>query len=85
MKLNIKSFWISRLDENIVENAADPDEEKEPDREGDSEETENGSKGIEKIDDEETHVIDLNTFLLLVWAWIFEIKYPCLNCDVSLL
>ena len=50
-----KSFWFPDYYENIVENAADPDEEKELEREGHSEETENGSKGIEKLKaDEET-------------------------------
>ena len=39
----MKSFWNSRLREDIVEDAV---EEKEPDEEGDQENTENGSKGI---------------------------------------
>ena len=55
MKENIYIFLNFQTNENIVENAADPDEEKELDSEGHSEETENGSKGIEKLKaDEET-------------------------------
>ena len=64
-----KSFWFPDYSENIVEVAVTPDDEEEKlDKEVDLEDAENGNKGIEKIDDEETHVIDLNTNLLLVWA-----------------
>ena len=54
-----KRFWISRLREIIVEVAvARGDEEEEPDEEVGPEDTENGSKGNEKTDDEDDHVID---------------------------
>ena len=53
-----KSFRISRLRENIVEVAVARCDEEEPDEEGDQEDAENGSKGIEKRNDDEGHVID---------------------------
>ena len=54
-----KRFWISRLREIIVEVAvARGDEEEEPDEEVGPEDTENGSKGIEEMNDE-VHVIDI--------------------------
>ena len=62
--LNIFEF---QTNENIGEVAVAPgneDKEKKELREGVQEDAENGSKGIEKIDDEENHVIDSNTFLL---------------------
>ena len=61
----LKSFWISRLRENIVEDAvARGNEEKEPDEEGDQEDIENGRKGTTKRNDDEDHVIDTFTFCL---------------------
>ena len=53
-----KRFWISRLREGIVENAVARGDEEEPDEEVGPEDTENGSKGNEKGDDEDDHVID---------------------------
>ena len=53
-----KRFWISRLREIIVEVAVARGDEEEPDEEGVREDTENGSKGNEKTDDEDDHVID---------------------------
>ena len=53
--------------ENIVETAVPvDDEEKETDEEGDLEGTENGSKGIEKMEDKDDHVIDIRFYLLSV-------------------
>ena len=50
-----------------MEKAADPvDEDKEPVKEGVQEDAENGSKGIEKIDNEEVHEINIRLYLLLV-------------------
>ena len=53
-----KRFWISRLREIIVEVAVARGEEEEPDEEVGPEDTENGSKGIEEMNDE-VHVIDI--------------------------
>ena len=53
-----KRLWISRLRETIVEVAvARGDEEEEPDEEGVREDTENGSKGIIKANDDEDHLL----------------------------
>ena len=38
----------------------------------DEEDTENGSIGIEKINDEEDYVIDINAYFNLVWACDFS-------------
>ena len=52
--------------EKIVEDAVAPgDEEKELNKKGDQKDSENGSKGIKKINDED-HVIDINICSLLV-------------------
>ena len=68
-----KSFWFPDYSENIDETAVvTDDEEEELDKEGHQEDTENGNKGTEKIDDEENHTIDFNSFLLLVWACTFS-------------
>ena len=45
---------------------APSDEDKELDKEGVKEDTENGSKGIEEMNDEEDYVIDTNTYFDLV-------------------
>ena len=55
-----KSFWIS----------SSVNEEKEVNKEGDQENTENGSKGFKKMNGE-VHVIDIDIYLLLVWACEF--------------
>ena len=66
----LKSFWISRLRENIVEDAvARGNEEKEPDEEADQEDTENSTEGITKRNDDEDQAID--KYLLLVWTCEF--------------
>ena len=62
-----KRFWISRLREIIVEVVVARGDEEEADEEVDQEDTENGSKGNEKADDDEDHVIDKR--LILVWTW----------------
>ena len=67
-----KYFWIPDYSENIDETAVVTDEEEELEKEGDQEDTENGNKGTEKIDDEENHTTDFNSFLLLVWACTFS-------------
>ena len=54
------SFWIS----------SPGNEEKELNKEGDQEDTENGSKGFKKMNGE-VHVIDIDIYLLLVWACEF--------------
>ena len=62
------------ITENIVKEVAvaPSDEVKELDKEGVQEDTENGSKGIEKMNDEEDDVIDTNTYFDLVWACEFS-------------
>ena len=54
-----------------MKTAVPVDEEKETDEEGDLEDTENGSKSIEKMEDKEDHVIDIRFYLLSVWACEF--------------
>ena len=86
MNLHVKIILNFQTKENIVEAAVDDEDNDEKGlKEADQEEAENGSKGIEEIDDEENNEIDINPYLLLVWACDFRNKYPCLNCDDSLL
>ena len=80
-----KRFWISRLREIFFEVAVARGDDEEPDEEVVKEDTENGSKGTKKANDEEDHAIDIDIFsfsLNLIYLANTCNKYPCLNCDV---